>query len=114
MTDTHCRIRRVRMKSGADITVLRFQKPSDRAAVMLRQARQIVASRGEDLEGFILLAWGKQGGTTIGSDISDHQPIPRALLPSWVTEVIRRDLVTEYEARRVFDEAYAGPFPPPP
>jgi hypothetical protein len=36
----------------------------------------------------------------------DNCPIPRALMPAWIEEITRRDMIVESEARDVFNEMF--------
>ncbi len=38
----------------------------------------------------------------------DESPLNRALLPSYIAEVIRRDLIVEAEAEAKFNEMFEG------
>lgn len=114
MSDFAVRLRRVRLKNGPEITVLHRGEPNpdgeDWRGVMVRHARDI-AGRATDeapLAGFVVLGIFADGTTSLGYRYDVHQrlAIPRALIPAWVAEIIRRDIITNIEARDVFDEMF--------
>ena len=108
------RIGRVRMKSGgADVRILR-NKPGldgkeDWRGAIVKNARA-VADMGTDedaLVGYVLVGVFKGGAASVGYRYHpDECPIPRALFPAWIAEVIRRDRISNEEARDVFHEMF--------
>lgn len=86
----------------------------ERAAKFLRWAREMAVEHNPGMVGFVMLSWGRDGSTSLSADAgAQESPIPRALLPAWVAEVIRRDLVTEDEVRGVLRElGLLAPGPP--
>lgn len=108
------RIRRVSLKGGADVHVLE-SKPGhdgkdDWRGALVRNAKA-VAEMGTDadpLAGYVLVGIFASGRTSVGYRYnfeSDHS-ISRLLLPSFVAEVIRRDVISGEEARDVFNEMF--------
>lgn len=100
----HARISRVRLKSGgAEIRVLR-RNLDDRAAKIITHARKIAAmsAPGSALVGFVTIGLFEDGTTSVGCHYDPaSSAIPRALLPAFVAEIIRRDLITSAEAEDV-------------
>ena len=113
MGEFRARIHRVRMKSGgADLTVLHAAEPpnpdgEDWRGGVVRAARTLGehATEKAGLVGYLVVGMYADGMTAVGFryDI-DRCPIPRALMPSWLAEVVRRDMITDGEARFVFNE----------
>lgn len=89
----HCRIRRVRMKGGADLTVLRRPEVNNLGSEMMRHARNI-ATGTPDVAGYFVIAWDVAGGYSMMYEIGDASPIPMSLFPSWLEEIARREIVT--------------------
>ena len=60
------------------------------------------------LAGYIVLGMYADGRTAMGYRYDSDVPniVPRALLPAWVAEVLRRDIIAESEARDVFNEMF--------
>jgi hypothetical protein len=87
---------------------------SPRAEKFVKWSREIAIDRMPDMVGFVVIAWDKTGGTNVAADTSAAEsPIPRALLPSWIKEIVRRDLVTENEVYRTLREVgLLAPDPP--
>lgn len=108
------RLRRVRMKNGgADVRVLDLPKPNpegeDWRGSIIASARQIgeYVSDEKPLVGYVILGLYGDGTTSLGWRYDfEICPIPRALLPAWLAEVVRRDLISECEARDVFNEMF--------
>lgn len=50
----------------------------------------------------------QNGGTSVGFryDFESKNSIPRMLLPAWIAEVLRRDLIAKTEARDTFNEMF--------
>lgn len=112
-----CRISRVRLKAGgADVRVLRGSDYGEMARKCIDYSRTIVEQKRRDLVGFIVIGWASDGSYSMGCHLAQDSPctIPRALLPSWVSEVIRRDIVTRQEVRDVLSEEYIVEPPLPP
>lgn len=102
------RIGRVRMKNGgADVRVLHCHQVSGREnyrGKLVDHARIIgdMDEPGSELVGFVLIGLFSDGKSTVGCRFDPTtSPIPRALLPAYVAEIIRRDLVTSAEAEEV-------------
>lgn len=85
-----------------------------RPALLAQYAREIAVSRKDDLAGFVIFVWTKDGGTTTAADISnDDNPIPTAMLPSWLAEIARRDFITEKEIKNFLRDVGLIASPPP-
>jgi hypothetical protein len=98
------------MKTGADVHIMRQPEPRDnRQGELLRHAK-LVADASEDhdpLVGHLIVGFFKSGKTTVGIfHDPDTCPIPRALVPSWLAEIARRDLIIDAEATDVFHEMF--------
>ena len=65
---------------------------------IIEHARMIAKMDGE-LDGFVVIGFFSDGGRSCGYRISER--IPGELLPSYVAEILRRDAITEDEARSV-------------
>lgn len=114
MADFAARIGRIRMKNGgADVRVLQSALGIDGAddwrGAIVRNARGVAEMGTKDapLVGYILLGMFSDGGVSFGYRYDpEAMPIPRALLPAWVAEVTRREMVTATEVREVFHSMY--------
>lgn len=102
------------MKSGgATIRVLHTPMPNQcDGNAENYQGRMISASKaigamgtpGSELDGYIVVGLFSDGSTSMGYRIPER--LPRALVPSYFAEVFRRDIITDKEAERVFDEKF--------
>lgn len=104
------RLRSVRFKDGrAPIHIIRNITPEDSESlpgVLHSHARQI-ASQDEGaspIDGFLIIGMFADGKTSIGYRMPER--IPRCLLPGYISEIIRRDVITDHEAEQVFDSKF--------
>ncbi len=109
---THARIGRIRMKNGgAEVRLIRNEKKDDGGKEnwcgdIVRCARKCAEYSVPDSElvGFVVIGLYSDGCSSVGWRYDPKRsPIPRALLPTYVAEVIRRDLVTHPEAVETFN-----------
>lgn len=102
------RIGKVRMKdTGFEFRVIEGPKDpaNDMGATMMRHARHI--SRWPDLVGSIVIGVHSDGKTSVAFRWDDEGcQIPRALVPSWLAEIARRELITDIEAESVFNDMF--------
>jgi len=78
---------------------------NERGAVMMRHAREI--SQWEGMAGSIVIGVFCDGKTSLGFRWDDELcPVPRALVPAWLAEIARRELITGIEAEQVFDDKF--------
>lgn len=92
----HCRVRKIRMKSGGMIERLPTPPRNERQAHIIDAARKVASGfKHGELSGHVVLGWDKDGAYSVGYFVSDDGSIGRALLPSWVADVIRRSLIAD-------------------
>lgn len=107
MSEFAARIARVRMKKGgADLHIIEgWQEPEEEssAATLVRSAREY-ADVG--VAGFILLGFDNEGQVLFQHRTDGDLPIPRTLLPTYVAELVRRYVLTDTQARVVFDDMF--------
>ena len=109
------RLRRVRMKAGgADVRVM-TSKPGpdgkdDWRGALVRNAKAVaeMGTQADPLAGYVLVGIFRNGGVSVGYRYNSEEPnsIPRRLLPSFVAEVIREDMISGEKAREVFNEMF--------
>lgn len=101
------RIGKVRMKaSGFEFRVIDgpSEPENDCGASMMRHARAI--SQWPEMTGALVIGVFKDGTASVGFNWDNSCVIPRALVPAWIAEVVRRELVTAPEATKVFHQQY--------
>lgn len=104
------RLRSIRPKSGgATIRVLhnRHADPADNLAGKIERYARIIASLDSAesrLDGFLIIGLYDNGCTNVGFHMPERLPL--TLATAFLAETIRRDLVTQNEARAVFDEKF--------
>jgi hypothetical protein len=113
MQDFAVRLRRVRLKGGADVHVLRsapgLDGGDDWRGAVVRNARKVAEMATDDspLVGYLLVGLYGDGQASFGYRYDpDRVPVPRALIPAWIAEIVRRDMIGSVEARHVFDEMF--------
>lgn len=109
------RLRTIRYKDGrAPLTVLNNTPATngegDWRGKIIENARSI-AELGDDrapLCGYVVMGIFADGKTSLGYryDTEQFSSIPRMMIPSWIAEVVRRDIIAGVEAREVFDEMF--------
>jgi hypothetical protein len=109
MTDFRARIGRVRMKSGgADVRVLHTPQPNDGGTEnwrgkLIEHAKEVAGYEGV-LDGYVVIGLWEDGCRSLAYRFSPR--IPRDLMPSYVAEMLRRDAITEHEAKETFNSMF--------
>lgn len=102
------RIGKVRMKNtGFEFRVIEGvpDPETDFGARMLDAARYI--AQDDELVGYVVVGLTENGGYRIGFRWDhDRSPIPRTLFPSYMAEVLRREMIVDVEAAEVFDSKF--------
>jgi hypothetical protein len=114
VSEFRARIGRIRMKNGgADVRVIDRKIDSgdgqDWRGSIQANARKIaeMGTEADPLVGYVVLGIFAEGGASMGYRYDfDRAPIPRMLLPAWIAELIRRDMLVNPEARDVFNEMF--------
>lgn len=81
----------------------------DWRGTILKAAKGVVshATDEQPLVGYFIMGIFADGTTSTGFRYDPSRcVIPRALMPAWVAEVIRRDMITEPEAADKFNEMF--------
>lgn len=101
---SQARIGKIRMKAGgAEVRVL-HRPQGDQSAKIIRHAHVIakMSEPGSELVGFVTIGLFNDGKTSVGCHYDPKTGVvPRAMLPAFVAEIIRRDLITAAEAEEV-------------
>ena len=113
MSEFRARIGRIRMKSGgAEVRVLHQNSANgdeDWRGSIVKNARSIgeQATVESPLVGYVLVGLYGDGAASVGFRYDlKNCPVPRAVFPERVAEIIRRDMLTAPEARDVFNEMF--------
>ena len=104
-SDPRCKIGRVRFKSGGELRVLTPPKRSEAARKLVYDA-VIYADQNVDLDGFVLITFTEDARYGVAAHWGKDFAIPRNLLPAWVEECVRRELVTTQQIHDVLAEDY--------
>lgn len=110
MNEFAARISRVRMKSGGADVVVIDGSPLVGEYIAIRgdmqnAVRQIIAN-AEEIGGYVMIAFETDGSHHICHRLDDDCPIPRTLLPAYVTEIVRRTCIGQYDAEAKFHELF--------
>lgn len=102
------RIGKVRMKeSGFEFRVINGVADPESAfgARLMDNARTIGSDTA--LAGYLVVGLTEDGGYRCGFRWDDEKsPIPRTLMPAYVAEIVRRELITDVEAEQIFDSKF--------
>ena len=107
------RISRVRMKNGADVSILPTpmdygdpDAPENWRGAAVRCAKRLAEfdQPHSKLDGFITLGFYSDGSTSLGFRVPER--IPRCLLPAYVADLLRRDAIMEQAAADKFDQMF--------
>ncbi len=111
---THARVGKIKLKAGgAEVRVIHTPTPDADGAEnwlgkIVDNARGVASysEPGSELCGYMVMGLYSDGtcSTAFRYD-AKRSPIPRALLPSYVAEIIRRDMITEVEACHAVNRA---------
>lgn len=108
---SQARIGRVRMKNGgADVRVLHTPRRADNGenwnGKLVEHAKTLAADPAE-IVGYHIVAVYQDGAYNSASRIDPVRcPIPQALWPSYVAEVIRREIIVRNDVRDIVDNEY--------
>lgn len=107
MTEFRARIRSVRMKGGgASVRILPTPEQHDGEnwnGKLIENAKHIAGYEGE-MDGYLVLGLFADGTRSMGFRLPRR--IPRELWPAYVAEVLRTDLITEWEAEGTFHRIF--------
>lgn len=114
MSEFRARIGRIRMKNGgADVRVLDRKELNPDGenwrGKVIENARAVASfdQQGSDFVGYILIGFYSDGSSSVGFRYDANRcPIPRSLMPSYIAELVRRDMVTAPECREIFDQKF--------
>lgn len=113
MSEFRARISRVRMKNGgADVRVLNRKSANgeeDWRGTIVANARTIAEQATTDapLVGYVVVGLYADGASSVGFRYDLKRcPVPRTVIPAWIAEIIRRDMITAPEAAEVFDNKF--------
>lgn len=90
----HCRIGRVSYKppfAGA----IGVEEPAPDLTVDLRAHAREIGDAMPDMVGFVIVAWDADGFWNRASAMTADSPLLATMVPSFVADVIRRDIVKE-------------------
>jgi hypothetical protein len=98
---------------GADVRII-DRKPvnldeEDWRGTIVGGARNIASFATDEnpLAGYVIVGLFKDGSSSVGWKYDpDMAGVPRALLPHWIAELIRRDILTYGEAKSVFEQMF--------
>jgi hypothetical protein len=114
MSDFAARIGRIRMKNGgADVRVLHRSEPNPDneswRGKIIENAKAVASydEDGSELVGFLVIGIFSDGQTSVGFRYDKKRcPVPLSLMPAWVAELVRRDMVVAPEAENRFNDMF--------
>jgi hypothetical protein len=109
MSEFRARIGRVKMKEGgADLRIIDGPEHQEgKEARILSAARHVAdeSEPGSTLEGFVIVAFYSDKCRNVIYELDGDHGLPRELIPAYVTELIRRKIITQAEACDVVNRA---------
>lgn len=90
--NTHCRIGRVKFKTGQEIRVIKRVERNKTAQTLIEHAARITELLGDKLSGYAIVAWDKEGCFSRGTRFDRKSFMGQTLLPEFVAAVLRRDV----------------------
>lgn len=111
---SHARISKVTFKSGgATLSVLRTPKSDaggreNWCGEVVRSAKAVAdfSQPGAELCGFVVIGFYTDGMHSLGYRLDEQRSVvPAALLPSYVAELIRRDIITRVKFDDMFERS---------
>lgn len=101
---TGCRIGKVKYKNAPHILeIIPHVRGSEYRDTMHRHTDMICDYHPQGVAGFAIVAWGFDGSFSRGTRIHEDSFVGQTLLPSFVSEILRRDT-----ARNVAQDVYNG------
>lgn len=92
--NTHCRVGRIKLKSGgAEVRVLHAAERGELNDKLVEHAGIIAGlfPKDDEMMGFVVVAWGRDGGFSRGTRIHRDSQVGETMIPSFVADVLRRD-----------------------
>lgn len=109
MNEFRARIGRVKMKQGgADLRIIDGPEHQEGKEAKLLELARFAADEsepGSTLEGFLIVAFYSDKCRNVLFDLDGDHGIPRELVPAYVNELIRREVITQAEACDVVNRA---------
>lgn len=89
---THCKIGKIKFKSGGSLHLLSKPEPLYKNSIMtaIKDWTDTVTCDIIEPVGFVAIAWGKDGTHTIQDFFSDQSHVCRSMGPTYVAECLRR------------------------
>ena len=89
-----CRIGRVRLKGAATILPFRQTERDYLQEHIVKNAASIANNfKHGEMDGYLIIGWDKDGAYSKGCRLPFDGAIGLTMFPSWVADVIRRDLI---------------------
>lgn len=90
-----CRIGRVRLKGAATVLPFRQTERDYLQGQIVKNAAGIANSYASgEMDGYLVIGWSKDGAYNIGYRLPFDGVITPTLLPSWLSDVVRRESIT--------------------
>lgn len=107
-----CRIGRIKMKGGADLHILNTPTGphgENWAGKLITNAKKVAEyeAPGCDLVGYLVFGLFSDGSHSSGFRWdANRSPIPRRMMPAFIAEIVREELVTEELAQQAAADVF--------
>lgn len=89
-----CRIGKIKLKAGGVIHRLPVAERDEFQKNLMSAASIIIGHYAPDeVRGYVVMAWDKGGAYSLGFRVHDDCTIGPTILPSYVADALRRDLI---------------------
>jgi hypothetical protein len=92
--DAHCKIGKIIPKDKKISVISSAKETNEEMKKAISDFRECW-DRLEQVTGYFVVAWDKEGGFYRAFNIMADSAIPMTLLPSWVSEVVRRCIMED-------------------
>lgn len=103
MTESHCRIAKIRYKDKPHLVEIIPAPRNDFHQTMHEHVDLIAEAMADKMAGFAIVAWDFDGRFTRGTRLHEKSFVGNTLLPSFVAEILRRDV-----AQFIAEDVYTG------
>jgi hypothetical protein len=90
----HCRIGRVKLR-GSNVSLLRPRFEGETCQSFRDSAATIAGFYPENMAGYVIVAWNGDGYWARGVRLHKDSPLGTTMLPSFVADILRRDVAAD-------------------
>lgn len=104
----HCKIGLVRLKAHPEVAVLSGPRLDGMAERFISNAKTIAGYFPDNMAGFVMVAWNDFGSFSRGVRFLGSSPVKFTMMPSFVADILRRDIARDVINEEVFERKPEG------